>query len=90
MCLAWGLVMVSAGCRVVLDFVLLVSVLHPTFPFYTSSHSCSHFFLEKNKVSPQLSCVGCKPCLLPSRSWGCSRPTRHCQPWQLQGGGGWG
>lgn len=28
------------------------------FPFYTSSHSCSHFFLEKNKVSLQLGCVG--------------------------------
>ena len=97
MYLAWGLVMVLAA---VLYWTLLFfsyQYCPPSpFPFYTSSHSCSHFFLENNKVSLQLGCVGwaettayCKPCLLPSGSWGCSRPTCQCQLRQLRGVGGW-
>lgn len=47
-----------SSCPVVLDLIppLVISVLPPPSYFYTWSHSCSHSFLEMNKVSPARLC----------------------------------
>lgn len=71
--LAWGLVMVHGPSSSSVLAAMLYWTLFPLFSyqcwpspfdFYTSSHSCSHFFLEMNKVSPaQLCGLGGSPSL---------------------------